>query len=54
MSIDFEFSCNTLLLTYLLVVTLKKRVYLKTLSKQVGERSSPFKKNYNELIFDIK
>ena len=32
----------------------KKRVYLKTLSNQVGGWSWPFQKFFNELIFDIR
>ena len=31
----------------------KKRVYLKTLSKQVGGGSRHLQKNFSELIFDI-
>ena len=32
----------------------KKRVNLKTLSKQVGGWSRPFQKKLNEIIFDIR
>ena len=32
----------------------KKRVYLKTLSKQVGGWSKPFQKFFYEPIFDIR
>ena len=32
----------------------KKRVYLKTLSIQVGGWSRPFQNYFNELIFDIR
>ena len=32
----------------------KKRVYLKTLSKQVGGWSRPCQNFFNELIFDIR
>jgi len=36
------------------VTSKKKRVYLKTLSKQVGGWSKPFQNFFNEPIFDIR
>ena len=39
---------------FTLGVTSKKRVYLKTLSIQVGGWSRPFQNFFNELIFDIR
>ena len=39
---------------FYLGVTSKKRVYLKTLSIQVGVWSRPFQNYFNKLIFDIR